>query len=392
MIKTAFSNTIASWKRYPIIEKSDFSDLPLVVSEYKNKYPYVWIKNQNYDIHPNFNWNFYPQPNDIDMIHAFPVCNFHSKRPINWQALYLVPTSVTQETEIKRSSQIAAYKTDMTPMYIYAFHDKFIMKKYGMISIPERPCHLINNKKTMDEVFELLTNATTKSAWLVNADVRIDNVSLLDHSIGDFDIIKFPVVHQSTGLTYADNSVSLVSIDYIKELMKQKVQSQIPPLVIHPTSGELMPNSDLLEINKPIQPKIKTSSTPIGTVNDAVDPFKAWANAYYTCLYLQYGDASISKKKNKILGAYTGLQSSRVNDLIKAGIQQAEIDILNPEFDYDTFVNWDHIMKRFTDWNTKELDSNMEVLDKRIERIKKIYGEDSEEYQKLSSQFGKSSL
>lgn len=392
MIKTAFSNTIASWKRYPIIEKSDFLDLPSVVSDYKDKYPYVWIKNQNYDIHPNFNWNFYPQIDDKHMIHSFPVCNLHSKRPINWQALYLVPTSVTQETEIKRSNQIAAYKADMTPMFIYAFHDKFIMKKYGMISIPERPCHLINNKKTMDDVFELLTNSNTKTAWLVNADVRIDNISLLDHSIGNFDIIKFPVVHQSTGLTYADNSVLLVSIDYVKKLMTQKVQSQIPPLVIHPLSGELMPNSDLLESNKTIQPKIKTSSTSIGTVNDAVDPFKAWANAYYTCLYLQYGDADISKKKNKILGAYTGLQSSRVNDLIKAGIQQAEIDILNPEFDYDTFVNWDHIMKRFTDWNTKVLDSNTEVLDKRIERIKKIYGEDSEEYQKLSSQLGKSSL
>ena len=78
--------------------------------------------------------------------------------------------------------------------------------------------------------------------------------------------------------------------------------------------------------------------------------------------------------------------------MIKAGTQQAEIDILKPDFNYDTYVNWDHIMKRFTEWNTKTLDANTEMLDRRIARIKKIYGEDSEEYQKLSSQLGKSSL
>ena len=89
------------------------------------------------------------------------------------------------------------------------------------------------------------------------------------------------------------------------------------------------------------------------------------------------------------------LQPSRVNTLIKAGVQQAEIDISNPDFDYDTFVNWNHILKRFTEWNKKssaETHNSTHVSKKRIGRIKKIYGKDSDEYQKLSSQLGKSSL
>lgn len=391
MIKTAFSITKSSWKRYPIIETPDVSDLT-VVEKYKDRYPYVWVKNENYEIQPNFNWNFYPTEDNKNSIHTFPVCNFHSKRPISWEALYLVPTNLEQNTEIIRSNQIAAYKENTTPMYIYAFYDKFIMKKYGMISIPERPCHLINNKKSMDEVYELLSNATTDTAWLVQADVRIDNISVLDYPIGDADIVKFPVLHQSTGLTYADNSASLVKIDYIKKLVEQQSKSEIEPFVIDPLSGELAPNKELEKQNLDIIPNIKNSLMTIGFVNDTVDPFKAWANAYYTCLYVQYGDTEILKKKNKILGTYTGLKPSRVNDLVKAGIQQAEIDILKPDFNYDKYVNWDHIMKRFTEWNTRSADASIEMLDKRIARIKQIYGEDSEEYQKLSSQLGKSSL
>lgn len=391
MINTAFSITKSSWKRYPIIETFDVTDLS-VVEKYKDKYPYVWVKNENYEIHPNFNWNFYPNENNINAVHTFPVCNLHSKRPISWEVLYLVPTNLDPKADFVRSNQIAAYKTDMTPMYIYAFHDKFIMKKYGMLSIPDRPCHLINNKKSMNEVFELLSNSTSSSAWLVNADVRIDNISVLDYPIGDADIIKFPVLHQSTGLTYADDSAMLVNIDYIKKLVEYQLNTHIEPLVIDTTSGELVPNSELLNDKLDYQPNIKNSMMTLGYINDTVDPFKAWANAYYTCLYVQYGDTDILKKKNKILGAYTGLTPSRVNDLIKAGTQQAEIDILKPDFNYDTYVNWDHIMKRFTEWNTKTLDANTEMLDRRIARIKKIYGEDSEEYQKLSSQLGKSSL
>ena len=65
---------------------------------------------------------------------------------------------------------------------------------------------------------------------------------------------------------------------------------------------------------------------------------------------------------------------------------------MNPDFDYDTFINWNHILKQFTEWNKKSSDETLHVSKKRIGRIKKIYGKDSDEYQKLSSQLGKSSL
>ena len=394
--RTAFSRTKANWKRYPIIETADMNDYS-VVQKYKDKYPYIWLKHEDYDIQPNFNWNFYPEQQNKNSIHSFPSCNPHSKRPVSWEVLRLVPTHLVNNPDVVRSNQIAAYKMNMTPMYIYAFNDKSVMKKYRMVSIPERSCHLINNKKSMNEVYEMLSSSNSDSVWLVHADVRIDNISTLDSKIGDADIVRFPVVHQSTGLTYADDSVSLVKIDYIKKLVSRGLNSEAEPFIIDPLSGELVPN----KIEESIKSKIiKTSIIPIGHINDTVDPFKAWANAYHTCLYVQYSDdTDIKKKKNKILGAYTGLQPSRVNDLIKAGVQQAEIDILNPDFDYDTFINWNHILKQFTEWNKKSSDETLHVSKKRIGRIKKIYGKDSDEYQKLSdeyqklsSQLGKSSL
>ena len=365
MIKPAFSITRSQWKRYPVIETTDVTDLS-VIEKYKNNYPYVWLKHKDCDIQPNFNWNFYPEQQNKNSIHSFPSCNPHSKRPVSWKVLHLVPTHSPDPLNVIRSNQIAAYKVNLIPMYIYAFNDKFVMKKYRLANITERSCHLINNKKTMTEVFESLSDITDKHIWLINADVKIDNITGLNYPLGDADIVKFPVAHQSTGLTYADDSVLLLNIDYIKKFIKSKVS---------------------------IPCNIEIAKETIGHVNDTIDPFKAWANAYYTCLNVQHGnDKNIKKKKNKILTAYTGLEPSRVNTLIKAGVQQAEIDILNPKFDYDTFVNWDHILKRFTEWNTKSSDEKTQLSNKRMIRVKKIYGEDSEEYQKLSSQLGKSSL
>tara|TARA_R110000744_G_scaffold198447_6_gene317722 strand:+ start:3325 stop:4422 length:1098 start_codon:yes stop_codon:yes gene_type:complete len=365
MIKTAFSITRSQWKRYPVIETTDVTDLS-VVEKYKNRYPYVWLKHKHYIIQPNFNWNFSPEQHNKNRIHSFPSCNPHSKRPVSWEVLRLVPTHSPNNLDVIRSNQIAVYKTNIPPIYMYAFKDKFVMDKYRKIKIPEITCHLINNKKTMAEVFESLSDITDKKIWLVNADVTISNITDLNYPMGNADIVRFPVKHKSTGLTYADDSVLLINVDYIKRFIKSKSN---------------------------ISFKTKVAEKTIGYVNDISDPFKAWANAYYTCLNTQYGnDTNIKKNKNKILGAYTVLEPSRVNDLIKAGVQHAEIDILNPKFDYDTFINWDQMLKRFTDYHTTSKNFIPIISDKRLKSLEKTYGKDSDEYQKLSSQLGKSSL
>ena len=115
--RTAFSRTKANWKRYPIIETADMDDYS-VVQKYKDKYPYIWLKHEDYDIQPNFNWNFYPEQQNKNSIHSFPSCNPHSKRPVSWEVLRLVPTHLVNNPDVVRSNQIAAYKMNMTPMYI----------------------------------------------------------------------------------------------------------------------------------------------------------------------------------------------------------------------------------------------------------------------------------
>lgn len=385
MMQTAFSSTKAKWRRFPLVEMKNLQDLSEVES-YRGKYPYVWVKKKDTEIQANFNWNFIPQEGNDNKIHTFPSCNPYSKRPISWEVLKLVPTTEHDDQIEVKSNQIASYQYVNNCMYIYAYHDKFVMKKYGMLSINERPSHLINSKKSMTEILESLSEED-QPFWLIHADVRIDNVRSLDYEIGNDDAVLFPVLHQSTALTYADQSVMLCKPSYIKKTLVSKEKQE--PFMIDPISGELVANpyygEDLI--------KIKVAKDSIGYMNDTVDPFKAWANAYFTTVNLEHNDNKhITKVKNKVMTAYTKLESSRVNDLVIAGMQEAQIDMAKTDFDYEQSINWDFILKRFSEWNNKTNSETAELLDKRIARIKKIYGEDSEEYQKLSSQLGKSSL
>lgn len=385
MMQTAFSITKSKWRRFPLIELDNLQDLSEVTS-YRGKFPYVWVKKKNIDIQNNFNWNFIPNENDSNKIHTFPNCNPYSKRPISWEILKLVPTTEHDDQIEVRCNQIASYKYTNNCMYVYAYHDKFVMKKYGMLSINERPSHLINGKKSMLDILESLSEED-QPFWLIHADVRIDNVQSLDYEIGDnVDAITFPVLHQSTSLTYADQSVMFCKPSYVKKMLN--VSDDHEAFMIDSVTGDLVANpyygKDIVNVVE-----VSTAKESIGYINDTVDPFRAWANAYYTTIHLEYTN---SKNKNKIMTAYTKLKPSRVNDLIVAGMQEAQIDIAKENYSYKESSNWDYILKRFGDWNNKTSSETSELLDKRIERIKQIYGEDSEEYQKLSSQLGKSSL
>lgn len=360
IINTAFSYTKSKWKRWPIIEVDDVSDLT-VLKNYNN-YPFVWLKNKRYEILESFNWNFYPESNKQNSIHSFPVCIKGSKRPIDWTALHLVPTTADKNTNINKCQQIAGYIESLAPMYIYAFNDKHAIKKYNRLANIERQCHLIRTKNNMAEVYELLDSQ--RPVWLINADVTIDNYDFLNFESSDADLYMFDVIHQSTGLTYADESVQLISPSYLQIL-----------------AGDIKREPIIKHINK-----------KIGSVNDVTDPFKAWANAYYTTLYLKNTNiAHLKKKKNNILGTYIQPGISRINEYLRAGVEEAETDSQLNNYVFETFTKWDKILDRFNKWKNRTTNTPEELLlQKRLQGIKKTYGENSEEYQKLSNQLDKS--
>jgi hypothetical protein len=363
MFNTAFSFTKSKWNRWPIIETEDVSDLSQI-KKYCGQYPYVWLKDIRYDILETFNWNFYPDDSNKNKIHSFPLCLSKNKKPVRWDVLCLVPTNATDSTEVQHCPYIASYQQKIKPpVYIYTFSDKNAIKKYNNFNLPDHAVHLINNKQSMSRVYSLLNGSNPM--WLIDSDVTINNVNDLAFTRSDADIFMFNVLHKSTGTIYADESVQFINPSYL----------------------------EILKGNTKRIPVIKKIDTVIGTINDVENPFKAWARAYYTFMFLSETEIPhLKRKKNSILGKYVSLTGSRLNTLAQSGVEEAEKFRSSEEYGYNKILDWDILEKRFKNYiqSSEPQSENHSVLEKRLEKIKKLYGTDSEQHQKLSSQFERS--
>jgi len=362
MFNTAFSFTKSKWHRWPVIETEDVSDLSQII-EYKDKYPFVWLKDKRYDILENFNWNYMPDSSKSQNIHSFPLCIQKNKKPVRWDILHLVPTTATKLTTIEKCPYIASYNVkEKPPIYVYTFNDTRALAKYEKFNFPDTSAHLIKNKQSMDRVYNLLNSGDPM--WLIDGDVTINNVDDLNFTQSDADIFMFNVLHKSTDLIYADESVQFINPSYL----------------------------DIIRGNLKRPPIIKKIDRIIGTVNDLENPFKAWARAYYNFMYLSETEIPhLKRQKNKILGKYMSLSGSRVADMARAGVQEAEKFRSSDEFMFNKILNWDILEKRFKEFNQpQDENKNLSMLKKRLEKVKKMYGTSSEEYQKLSSQLDNS--
>jgi hypothetical protein len=273
-----FSFTKSKWKRYPIIETLEMDDYS-VVEKYKSEYPYVWIKNKEFDILETFNWNYTPSDDTSNQIHIFPLCNELGKRPINWQVLKLVPTTVNSSTTEHKSPNIASYQKNVTPIYFYSFKNRNAVKKFKqrMEFFDHTHCHLINDKESFDEVlYSIVANVNiAQPIWLVNLDVNIENLDMVSPKYANnlmytfgADVFLFDVMHKSTNQCYADTSVALVNPGFLAKLSNNVLKSK--------TSTESTLASAIVN---PIHKQI-------GYLDDTSDPYRAWSNAYLTCLML----------------------------------------------------------------------------------------------------------
>ena len=363
MFNTAFSFTKSKWNRWPIIETENVFDLEQV-AKYKKTYPYVWLKDIRYDILETFNWNFLPEENNKNKIHSFPLCLPKNKKPVRWDVLHLVPTNATNDSEIQRCPYIASYQQKIKPpVYIYTFSDKNAIKKYNNFNLPDHSVHLIKNKQSMARVYSSLNSGNPM--WLIDGDVTINNFDDLSFTSSDADIFMFNVLHKSTDSIYADESVQFINPSYL----------------------------EILRGNVNRLPVIKKIDTVIGTINDIEDPFKAWARAYYTFMFLNETDIThLKRKKNNILGKYMSLTGSRLVNLARAGVEEAEKFRSSEDYVYNKLLDWDILEKRFKKFmqpQETQTASHM-MLEKRLEKTKRLYGIESDEYQKLSSQFERS--
>jgi hypothetical protein len=359
MFKTAFSYTKQNFNKWPVIETDQMDSYDLA-DAYKDKVPYVWFVNPNYNIHAEFNWNFRPLEEQRFNVHSFPRCFAKSKKPINWDVVKIVPTNPNSRINVDiKQPVISSFVESEYPIYIYSFNDRFSTKK-----LLARPIHkkhrLIKSRKSLSDIFSNLNlDYIEDFVWLLDIDVDTGAKFYFDFvPQSDDTIYMFKVEHKSTGLVYGDHSVMLIPKKYITEVQdSQKTK---------------------------IQPKFHYTEVDIlaGTLDDITDPAKAWQRAFATASLLIQGKFPNDNKKlkNKIMASYISQHTSRMNDYVKDACECAVKKNENEYIYVDLLYNHQWLEDVFNQRQEFLRNEQSNLQPNRLEIIKKIYGENSEQY------------
>jgi hypothetical protein len=355
MFRTAFSYTKQNFNKWPVIETSDMEVYDLANS-YKDSAPYVWFVNPKYKIQENFNWRFRPSDDNKFNIHSFPRCFSKSKKPINWDAVKLVPTNpqTRVHSEVKQRI-ISSFVDTEYPVYTYSFNDKSSVKK--LLERPKDQQHrLIKSKKSLSDILlNLNLDYIDEYVWLVDIDVSVNQDFYFDFIPDTSDTIyMFKVDHKSTSVVYGDYSLILVPRKYILSLQ----------------------NSLTIKI------KHKEVDIIAGILDDISDPKKAWERAFSTAAQLiQGGFPNKDKKlKNKILAEYISQNGSRINDYIRDACNCASKQTDKSNIDTDLLQNYQWLEDVFNERQEFLRNEKNNLQPNRLDIIKRIYGEDSDQY------------
>jgi hypothetical protein len=355
MFKTAFSYTKQHFNKWPIIETIHMDSYELA-DAYKDKAPYVWFVNPSYNIRDDFNWGFRPDDNVKFNIHLFPRCFSKSKKPINWDVAKLVPTNPVNRINLEVKQRIISSFVEYEyPIYNYSFNDKFSIKK--LLEKPkDKQYRLIKSRKSLSDILlNINLDYIEDYVWLVDIDVELRTDFYFDFAPSMQDTIyMFKVDHKSTNIIYGDHNLILVPRKYMLSLQ----------------------NDLSVEI------KYKEVDIIAGKVDDMSDPKKAWERAFSTAsLLIQNKFPNNNKKlKNKILANYISKDSSRINDYIrdacKCAVKQNEKEFI----DVDLLNNYQWLEKVFEERQEFIRNERATLHPNRIDIIKRIYGEDSDQY------------
>ena len=359
MFKTAFSYTKQNFNKWPVIETSNM-DLYELANAYKDKVPYVWFVNPDYNTRDEFNWNFRPEEDDRFKIHSFPRCFSKSKKPINWDVVKLVPTNpITRiNTEVKQRI-ISSFVNAEYPIYIYSFNDRFSTKK--ILGRPKHNQHrLIKSRKSLNDILLYLNlDYIEDYVWLVDIDVEVDNKFYFDFVPDATDTVyMFKLKHKSTDLSYGDYSLMLLPKQYIASIQH--------------------------DIKTSLTTKIKYKEIDIeaGMLDDMTDPKKAWERAFSTAsLLLQNKFPNNDKKlKNKILAGYVSINTSRMHDYIRDACNCAVKQNEKTHIDIVNLHNHQWLEEVFEERQEFIRNERANLHPNRLDIIKRIYGEDSDQY------------
>lgn len=355
MFKTAFSYTKQNFNKWPVIETTDMDSYELA-DAYKDKVPYVWFANPAYSIKEGFNLNFRPEENDRFKIHSFPRCFANSKKPINWDAVKLVPTNPNNRVNVEvKQRMISSFVEFEYPIYNYSFNDKFSIRK--LLKRPkEQQYRLIKSRKSLNDIFlNLNLDLIGDYIWLVDIDVEISDKFYFDFIPDSTDTIyMFKLEHRSTNVIYGDYNVILVPKKYIESVQ----------------------NESAMNI------KYKEVDVFAGFIDDMVDPKKAWERAFSTAsLLIQNKFPNNNKKlKNKILTGYVSVNTSRIHDYINDACNCAVKQNEKSHIDIENLHNHQWLEQVFEERQEFIRTERAKLHPNRLDIIKRVYGEDSDQY------------
>lgn len=301
IFNTAFSLTRSRFKSWPVIITDDTSNYSLA-DEYEPRSKYVWLYNDKYTVHENFDWNYFPERETN--ISIFPYCVRETKKPLSWNALRLVPTDRTRRDEEVKIPMIAAYRNSVEDIYMCNYSNTVKdFKRFKENKPSFYPAYFITSVKSFDDIImNLDTSQIDKFVWLIDNNVNVSDD--FDFSCDDLDtdcIYSFSVKHTSTKMSYAfDNLAMLVSKQYILDVQ----------------SGR--------EIAKYTNIAIKSV---VGTINDLRDPFIAWIYAYNTRMMMK--DNVQREIYNTIERIYRKLNITFSGKYASKGFLQAQTDLDN---------------------------------------------------------------
>lgn len=358
MFNTAFSFTKSKFKSWPVVLTDDMDDLTQA-DPYKDQSPYVWLINKNYQIVESFNYNFFPSDEDRLKTHVFPRCGKQTKRPLNFQAAKLVPTTDTEARKIQvKQPNIASYGQPGF-VIIHAFNDPIAVKKLKTFDNHEIVYQLVKRHSNFEDfIANINTDYVGDFVWIVDVDFKPNKNFHFDFVPKTNDTVYFyKVHHDSNKLIYADRSVMLVPVSYIIDYQKGNTSKY----------------------------KFRTQEEPVGILSDASNPLKTWARSYSLTMQLINNDlGNVNKKdKNRILETMLDSDNEYVKDACNAATNDMD-ETTSKEEQKEHFKNsqdFKWLEEKFIAKQKKDLTSIVADKSKKIaERIARAYGKNSKEY------------
>jgi hypothetical protein len=334
------------------------------VDKYKDESPYVWLLNDNYELLETFNYNWFPTETERFKTHVFPRCGQRTKRPIAWNAVKLVPTTVSEQRKEEVKQPIIASYGHPGFAIIYAFNDPIAVKKLKTFDEKECIYQLTKRHNSFKDFVENInTDYVGDFVWIVDVDFKPNKDFQFDFIPETNDTVYFyKVFHDSTKLVYADRSVMLVPVSYIIDYQKGNVSKY----------------------------KFRTAEHPVGILSDASNPLKTWARAYSLTMQLVNNDlGNVNKKeKNRILETMLDSDNKYIKSACNAATQDSD-NTTSKEEQQEHFTNsqdFKWLEEQFIERQKAELKSVTNDKSAKIaERISRAYGKNSKEYKEATS-------